>query len=125
MALIKSQADIENLRIAGKLHARILQDLKKMAVPGISTKELDEYATDEIMKAGDTPSFLNYKPEGVFTPYPAALCVSVNDEIVHGIPNDRPPDSPDPAPACPAATATGPAGMSKGRTPDRRCANPA
>ena len=89
MSLIKSQADIENLRIAGKLHARILQDLKKMAVLGVTTLELDEYATQEILKAGDTPSFLNYTPEGISTPYPAALCVSVNDEIVHGIPGER------------------------------------
>ena len=89
MALIKSKEDIENLRVAGKLHARILRDLGKMAVPGITTAELDNYATSEILKAGDTPSFLNYTPEGVNTPYPAALCVSVNDEIVHGIPGDR------------------------------------
>ena len=89
MVILKSDEEILNLRIAGKLHARILSDLQKMAKPGITTGELDMYARDEIAKAGDIPSFYNYTPDGAGFPYPAGLCVSVNDEIVHGIPGSR------------------------------------
>ncbi|MFZ2072302.1 MAG: type I methionyl aminopeptidase, partial [Minisyncoccia bacterium] len=57
--------------------------------PGVSTKELDNYARKLISEMGDSPAFLNYHPEGANTPYPAALCVSVNDEVVHGIPSEK------------------------------------
>ncbi len=60
-----------------------------MVKPGISTNELNEYALKRIKSFGDVPAFLNYKPEGAKNPYPAALCVSVNDEIVHGVPNGK------------------------------------
>jgi methionyl aminopeptidase len=58
-----------------------------MIKPGVSTKDLDTYAEKLIRKMGDEPAFLNYTPEGAKIPFPAALCVSVNDEVVHGIPS--------------------------------------
>ena len=64
----------------------VLYKVKDMIKPGISTKELDIYAEKLIREYGDEPAFLNYTPEGVKTPYPASLCVSVNEEVVHGIP---------------------------------------
>ncbi len=68
----------------------ILEELAKMVAPGVSTETLDEMAERLIREGGDEPSFLGYTPEGFPRAYPASLCVSVNDEVVHGIPNERP-----------------------------------
>ena len=86
MIIIKTPEQIEILREGGRRLATILYAVKEKVVPGISTKELDEYAEKLIRAGGDKPAFLNYRPYGVATPYPASLCVSVNDEVVHGIP---------------------------------------
>jgi methionyl aminopeptidase len=70
--------------------AAVLQKVAEKVCSGISTKELDDYARTLIEAGGDTAAFLNYKPEGASYPYPASLCVSINNEIVHGIPkSDR------------------------------------
>ena len=84
--IIKTKEEIEILKEGGKRLATILYKIKDMIKPGISTKELDIYAEKLIREYGDEPAFLNYTPEGVKTPYPASLCVSVNEEVVHGIP---------------------------------------
>ena len=89
MVSIKNEEDIILLREGGKRLARILQDLGALVRPGITTQELELAARAAIEKGGDIPSFLGYKPEGSRTPYPAALCTSVNDEVVHGIPSGR------------------------------------
>ena len=86
MVIIKTSKEIEILREGGKRLATILYKVKDKIKPGISTKELDDYAFKLITEYGDTPAFLNYKPEGADAPFPASLCVSVNDEVVHGIP---------------------------------------
>jgi methionyl aminopeptidase len=83
---IKTPKEIEILREGGKRLATILAKVAKMAKPGVSTYELDKYAYELIKKGGDKPAFLNYKPEGAEKGYPATLCTSVNNEIVHGIP---------------------------------------
>lgn len=88
MIRLKTKEDIEKLREGGKRHAEILRKVSEIVVPGVTTKELDEYAHKLIIEGGDKPAFLDYTPEGVSYPYPASLCVSVNDEIVHGIPSD-------------------------------------
>jgi len=88
--IIKTKEEIEILREGGKRLATILHKVKAKVAPGISTKDLDVYAEKLVRDMGDEPAFLNYKPSGAKTPYPASLCVSVNDEVVHGIPkNDR------------------------------------
>jgi methionyl aminopeptidase len=87
---LKSEEEIEILKVGGHRHGQILQELSKMVRSGISTFELEQYALERIKEFGDTPSFLHYKPEGAKRKYPAALCVSLNDEIVHGIPNEEP-----------------------------------
>jgi methionyl aminopeptidase len=87
MSWTKTEGEIAILREAGKLHARILADLATMVRPGVSTKDLDDYARKATDDAGDTPAFLNYRPEGAHRPFPASLCVSINDEVVHGIPS--------------------------------------
>lgn len=89
MITIKTKEDIQILREGGKRHAEILQILKTMVRPGISARELDETAHKLIIEGGDTPAFLNYQPHGAQRPFPASLCVSINDEIVHGIPNEE------------------------------------
>jgi methionyl aminopeptidase len=87
MIIIKTKEEIEILREGGRRLATILHKVKERVVPGVSTKELDEYAEELIRAGGDVPAFLNYRPEGAPTPFPASLCVSVNDEVVHGIPS--------------------------------------
>ena len=89
MITIKTKEDIQKLREGGKRHAQILLALKEMIHPGMTAKALDEEAHRLILEGGDTPAFLNYQPDGASRPYPASLCVSVNDEIVHGIPNEK------------------------------------
>ena len=77
---IKSQREIELMREAGKLLAEVHSRLAEEVVPGISSLDLDRLGEELIRKSGSIPSFLNY--EG----YPASVCVSINDEVVHGIP---------------------------------------
>ncbi len=89
MIIIKTSQEIEILREGGKHLATVLYKIKDMVKPGISTKDLDLYAEKLIREMGDTPAFLNYRPAGAKTPFPASLCVSINDEVVHGIPNKK------------------------------------
>lgn len=89
MIVIKNEKQIEILREGGKRLAGVLRIVANNVRPGISTAELDQIANAEIKKLGDEPAFLNYRPEGAPTPYPATLCVSVNNEIVHGIPSKK------------------------------------
>jgi methionyl aminopeptidase len=89
MSLIKSAADIEVLRESGRRLATVLAALKLMAKPGVTGRELDAEARRLVAASGDKAAFLNYQPDGAPAPFPAALCVSINEEIVHGIPTDR------------------------------------
>jgi len=89
MIVIKTPEEIEILREGGEHLSFVLYKLKDMVKPGISTKDLDAYALKLIRSFGDEPAFLNYRPSGARTPFPSSLCVSVNDEVVHGIPNEN------------------------------------
>lgn len=89
MITIKTKEDIRVMREGGKRHALILETLVAMVKPGLNIRDLDEKAREMIQAEGDTPAFLNYTPEGALRPYPASVCVSVNDEVVHGIPNEE------------------------------------
>jgi methionyl aminopeptidase len=82
---VKTEKEIEVLRECGKRLAHVLDELEKAVCPGVSTKDLDNLAEKLIRATGDTPAFLGYQPYGADFPYPGTLCVSVNDEIVHGI----------------------------------------
>ncbi len=84
--IIKTKEEIEIIREGGKRLATVLQKVAKHVAPGVSTWELDEYAEKLIREGGDEPAFKGYKPSGQSAPYPASLCVSVNNEVVHGIP---------------------------------------
>jgi methionyl aminopeptidase len=87
---IKTKEEIDILKAGGRRLAHILSELAKAVKPGVSTLELDNLARKLVEEKGDKSSFLNYKPAGAKRPYPASLCVSINDEIVHGIPNESP-----------------------------------
>ena len=82
---IKTRAQVELMRAAGLLVGRTLELLRAAAVPGVTTRELDGLAETHIRDHGGVPSFLGY---GV-PPFPATICASVNDEVVHGVPGDR------------------------------------
>jgi len=88
MITIKTKEDIAILREGGKRHAAILKELAAMVRPGLHAHELDARAAELIAEGGDTSAFLNYTPYGAPRAYPATLCVSINDEIVHGIPTE-------------------------------------
>ena len=80
---IKSAREIELMRQAGKILAKVHEDLAKVIKPGITTKEIDRIAEEMIRSYDCIPSFLNYNG------FPASVCVSVNDEVVHGIPSSK------------------------------------
>ena len=87
--MVKTEEEIAIIREGGKRLARILLTLKEAVRPGVTTLELDTLAEKLVRDEGDTPAFLNYTPEGADSPYPGTLCVSVNDEVVHGIRGKR------------------------------------
>ena len=80
MITIKSKSEVEKMRVAGKITGDTLKMIEKHIKPGVTTLQLDKIARDYIVSRGATPSFLHY--EG----YPASICASRNDEVVHGIP---------------------------------------
>jgi methionyl aminopeptidase len=87
--IAKTAQEIAGLRAAGKLLAQALREVSSLVVPGVNTAELDLAAEKFIRDHGAVPAFLNYKPEGASYAFPAALCVSINDEVVHGIPSEE------------------------------------
>ena len=90
MITIKTKEEIEILREGGKRLAFILQEVGKAVKPGVSTADLNDLVNKLAKEKGDIPSTLNYRPKGAKRAYPASICVSINDEIVHGIPNENP-----------------------------------
>ncbi|MCR4429138.1 MAG: type I methionyl aminopeptidase [Caldiserica bacterium] len=83
MVKIKSKGEIDKIQKAGSILSRVLKLLKEAVKPGIKTLELDSLAERAILTAGGLPAFKGYRG------FPASLCVSVNDEVVHGIPGNR------------------------------------
>ena len=84
MIVCKGKAELDKMREANLIVAQVLDYLGSLIQPGITTSELDAVAEDMILKAGAKPAFKGYRG------YPATVCASVNDRIVHGIPNDDP-----------------------------------
>ncbi len=85
---LKTKEEIEILREGGKRLGRILSTLGTKVVPGVSNFFLEDEALRLIEEGGDKPAFLGYRPQGASRDFPASLCLSINDEIVHGIPNE-------------------------------------
>lgn len=87
---IKTPEEIEAMRPAGETVARALKLVEEMAAPGITTAEIDRAVEALIRKAGGIPAFLDYPcPTPGGSPFPASICASINEEVVHGIPDDR------------------------------------
>jgi len=87
--VIANEEDRKNLKAAGNILAGILSDLEKLVREGSNAAELDLAAEHAIRAHGALPAFLNYRPEGAPSPYPSTLCVSLNEEVVHGLPVPR------------------------------------
>jgi methionyl aminopeptidase len=83
MIVCKSASELDMMLAANQLVARVLEDLRPLIVPGVSTAEIDREAERLVRKAGAVPAFKGYRG------YPATVCASVNDEVVHGIPSSR------------------------------------
>jgi len=90
MITYKTSEEIEILREGGKILAIILDELETLAVVGNTTLDIDDKAMELMEKNEVEPMILGYKPDFAPRPYPACVCVSINDVIVHGIPNEEP-----------------------------------
>ncbi len=89
MIYIKTDKEIETMRKGGRILALILKELEKFTVAGVTTNEVDQKTRALCAEHDVIPAFLNYKPAGARKAFPAALCISINDEIVHGVPSER------------------------------------
>jgi methionyl aminopeptidase len=88
--ILKSRREIELMRRAGRVVHGVLQRMRELAAPGATTAELNEEAEEMIARAGGVPLFKGVENPQAKYPFPAALCTSVNEVLVHGIPDDRP-----------------------------------
>lgn len=86
MIRLKTKEDIEKLKRGGKILSAVLDEVEKVIKPGVTTQSLTDLAEKIIVSAGGRPSFKGYKAAWADGVYPAALCVSINEEVVHGIP---------------------------------------
>ena len=89
MVTLKNQAELDRMRAAGRVVGIALRRVAAAVEPGITLAELDAIGASVIKEHRARPSFLGYQPRSAPTPYPAVLCLSVNDVIVHGIPDER------------------------------------
>ena len=89
MIFLKTEDEIELMRAANLLVADTLAEIAKVIRPGVTTKQLDHLAEEYIRDHGVVPTFKGF-PNPYGGPFPSSICASVNDEVVHGIPNDRP-----------------------------------
>lgn len=87
---IKTKEELEYIREAGRRLAVALDGVAQSVAPGVTPNQLNTLAEKLIRAGGDVPSFLNHKPDGAKRAFPATLCVSVNDHVVHGIPTNEP-----------------------------------
>lgn len=89
MIFLKTEDEIELMREANLLVGRTLAEIGKSIKPGVTTKQLDKIADEYIRDHGAVPTFLGF-PNPYGGPFPASICTSVNEQVVHGIPNDEP-----------------------------------
>jgi len=89
MITIKTKEEIEILKEGGKILAEVLRELAKLAKPGVSTGFLNQKAREMILARGVLPSFEGYRPSFSGRPYPAAVCASLNNVVVHGLPSEK------------------------------------
>ena len=88
--LLKSETDLAGIREAAGVVERVLTEVAGLVAPGVATTVLNDAAEQIIADAGGRPAFKGYKMGGVGTPFPGALCISIDDVVVHGFPTDAP-----------------------------------
>lgn len=86
---LKSEDEMRKLRAAGQLVGQTLEGIREMVRPGLNVLKIEEFVQDEFQRHGATSPFLNYQPAPKYPPYPSNICISVNDQLVHGIPVSR------------------------------------
>jgi methionyl aminopeptidase len=89
MVTRKSRSEIERMRQAGRIVAQVLDKIEAALAPGVSTADLDAMAEDHIRASGAIPSFKGYPGINPRRPFPGSVCISIDNEIVHGIPGSR------------------------------------
>jgi methionyl aminopeptidase len=89
MIVAKSQKDLDKMRAVGELIAEVRETLRSMVAPGVTTLELNARAEKMMRDGGAIPTFIGYKPRGM-SPFPFAICASLNEQIVHGFSTDVP-----------------------------------
>lgn len=88
MIRLKNEKQIDGIRTSCKMLSAMYRELIPLVKPGTQTIDIDHWVRDWIKKAGGKPVFLGYKVQGR-KPYPAAICISINEEVIHGIPSKR------------------------------------
>ena len=89
MIFLKSPQEVEIMRTANRIVSEILAELREVIRPGISTGEIDRISSDWIKKKGARSAFKGYQMRNGTVPFPATICISLNDEVVHGIPSSQ------------------------------------
>ncbi len=87
MIYLKSESEIEKMRTSAQLVSQTLAEVAKYIEPGVTTAKLDQVAEEFIKKHNGRPAFKGYGPKN--NPFPATLCISINEEVVHGIPSEK------------------------------------
>ena len=88
MVRLKSSDELALMRRAGKVVSEVLDRIGEIVRPGVSTRDLDRLAEEYIQASGGVPTFKGYRPIRSMMPFPGTICVSVNEEVVHGFPSD-------------------------------------
>ena len=86
---IKSEDELRVMREAGQIVGETLEKIRGMVRPGLNIKDVEKFVRQEYKRRGAKETFLNYSPAPKYPPYPSNICISINDELVHGIPKDR------------------------------------
>ncbi|MCC7363669.1 MAG: type I methionyl aminopeptidase [Dehalococcoidia bacterium] len=86
---LKSRDEIRVMREAGQIVGQTLERIREMVRPGVNLLEIESFVRDEFARRGAKETFRNYSPGPKYPPYPSNICISINDQLVHGIPRDR------------------------------------
>jgi methionyl aminopeptidase len=86
---IKSEDELKTMREAGRIVGQTLEQIRAMVRPGLNLLAIEQFVRGEFKRVGAKETFLHYSPAPKYPPYPSNICISINDELVHGIPRDR------------------------------------
>jgi methionyl aminopeptidase len=86
---LKSRDEIARMRKPGQLVGQTLEKIRAMVRPGLNLKDVEKFVHEEFKRAGAKETFKHYQPHPRYPPYPSNICISVNEQLVHGIPRDR------------------------------------